>query len=60
MKPDDDPEEEFLSGVKCISDAAVPIHFALYWLQLPGEEDCANLYKKSSILPFRLGLPANC
>lgn len=49
MKPEDDPQEEFLSGVKCIYNAAVPIQIALCWLQLPGEEDCANLYKK---VPF--------
>lgn len=46
MKSEDDPQEEFLSDVKCIYDAAVPIHFTLYWLQLPEGEDCANLSKK--------------
>lgn len=30
MKSEDDPQEEFLSDVKCIYNAAVPIHFTLY------------------------------
>lgn len=29
MKSEDDPQEEFLSDVKCIYNAAVPIHFVL-------------------------------
>lgn len=49
MKSEDDPQEEFLFDVKCIYNAAVPIPFTLYWLQLPEGEDYANLYKK---VPF--------
>lgn len=46
MKSEDDPHEEFLCDIKCIYNAAVPIHFILYWLQLLEGEEWTNLYKK--------------
>lgn len=30
MKSEDNPQEEFVSDVKCIYNAAVPIRFTLY------------------------------
>lgn len=45
MKYEDAPQEEFLSDIKCIYSAAVPILFTLYRLQPSEGEDCDNLYK---------------
>lgn len=56
MKYENDLQEEFLSDIKCICSATVPILFSLYRLQPSEEEDCDNLYKKkSSILNISVG-----
>lgn len=47
---DDNPQEKFLSDARFIYNATVPIHFTLYWVQLPEGEDCANLYKNTKVL----------